>query len=260
MVITYGPPERLAGPVAPWTLSLNAAGELLVFQDNQGWAAVCLGNGGAATHLQTRDDPRMSAASNDNRHVAIANWESGGAAVWKVGNELPLSRLPIGRHGVVQFSPDGRFLAATPDGVTVWSTSDWKRVSSMHAEGSTPSGLGMAFSQDSRVLAVGQNNGVLGLFDPTNGKLWASLSGGELRTASTLAFSPDQRWLVASSFDESSPAQAWDLVALRAELARRKLDLPADVLRPGDTADAISEQLKVALEDDQMLVGSPAAN
>jgi hypothetical protein len=36
--------------------------------------------------------------------------------------------------------------------------------------------------------------------------------------------------------------------------------LPADVLRPGDTAAALSEQLKVILEDDQKLFGLPVAN
>lgn len=101
---------------------------------------------------------------------------------------------------------------------------------------------------------------MLGLFDPTNGKLWASLSGGDFRAASTLAFSPDQRWLVASSFDESSPTQVWDLAALRAELARRRIDLPADVLRPGDTPAALAEQLHVVLKDDQQLMGSSVAN
>ena len=260
IVITYGPPERLTGPIASWTLSLNISGELLVFQDDKGWASMCLTKGDAATRLQTRGDPRISAASNDNRHAAIANWESGGAAVWEVGHESPIAQLPIGRHGVLQFSPDGRLLAATPDGVTVWSASDWKLVSSLHAQGSTPSGLGMAFSPDSRVLAVGQNNGVLGLFDPATGKLWASLSSGDFRAASTLAFSPDQRWLVASSFDESSPAQVWDLAALRAELAKRRLDLPPDVLRPGAADAAPPVQLKVVLEDDQKLIGSPGAN
>ncbi|HVX61261.1 MAG TPA: WD40 repeat domain-containing protein, partial [Pirellulales bacterium] len=49
IVITYGPPERLTGPIASWTLSVNASGELLVFQDDKGWASVCLNEGGAAT-------------------------------------------------------------------------------------------------------------------------------------------------------------------------------------------------------------------
>ena len=77
-------------------------------------------------------------------------------------------------------------------------------------------------------------------------------------TASTLAFSPDQHWLVISSTDESSPTQVWDLVALRGELAKRGLDLPADVLRPADNAE-MSGPLQVELDDAGIFGHSPAA-
>ena len=162
--------------------------------------------------------------------MAIANWEAGGAAVWDVRSGSLLAELAVGRHGVVQFSPDGRLLAATPDGVTLWHTDDWRRISQLGAQGTTPAGLGIAFSPDSRVLAVGQINGVLGLFDPVTGDLWAGFSSGDYKPASTLAFSPDQRQLIAASTDERSPTQVWDLIAMRSELAARGLDLPADML------------------------------
>jgi serine/threonine-protein kinase len=259
-LVTFGPPERLTGPIAALTLNVNGPGDSLVFQDNSGWAVVRLDEHGGISRLQTRDDPRISAASNDGRYVAIANWEAGGAAVWSARSGALLTELAIGRHGVVQFSPDGRLLAATPDGVSVWTTGDWQRVSTLHAQGTTPAGLGMAFSPDSRVLAVGQINGVLGLFDPASGSLWASVSSGDFRGASTLAFSPDQRSLLALSSDERSPAQVWDLVALRRELTSRQLDLPADVLRTADAPTAPAGPLEVILEGDQLFGGSPAAN
>ena len=259
-VVTFGPPERLTGPIVALSLAVNASGESMVYQDDRGWAVVRMNENAAVSRLQTRDDPRVSAVSNDNRHVAIANWEAGGAAVWEVRSGSLLAELNIGRHGVVQFSPDGRLLAATPDGVTLWRTDDWHRISECRAQGSTPAGLGMAFSPDSRVLAVGQINGVVGLFDPDTGNLWASFSSGDFKSASTLAFSPDQRQLIASSTDEHSPAQVWDLVAMRSELAQRGLDLPAEVLRAAESPAGFEEQLDVLVNDEGISSGPSAAN
>ncbi len=253
-VVTFGRPDRLTGPIAGLTMGVNASGETIVFQDDRGWAVVGLSEDATVRRLQTRDDPRISAVSNDNRCVAIANWEAGGAAVWDIGSGSLLAELAIGRHGVVQFSPDGRLLAATPEGVTLWRTDDWRRISELHAQGTTPAGLGIAFSPDSRVLAVGQINGVLGLFDPLTGDLWASLSSGDFNSASILAFSPDQRWLIAASHDERSPAQVWDLVAMRSEIAKRGLDLPADVLRAAEVSTPFDEQLDVVMDDDQLFI------
>ena len=197
-----------------------------------------------------------SAVSTDNRYAAIANWQTGGAAVWDGKSGAHLADLAVGRTGVVQFSPDGRLLAVTPDGVTVWRTADWQRVGQLHAKGRTPDGLGIAFSPDSRVLAVGQVNGILGLFDPLTGKEWAHLSSRDLSVVSTMAFSPDQRWLIVSSLDERSPAQVWDLMAMRRELAARGLDLPTDVLRATVNPQSFQEHIDVVLDGGELFESS----
>ena len=139
-LVRFGPPERLNGSIVPTSMALNASGATVVFEDGIGWALLPLGGNSASTRLPTKHDPRKSAVSNDNRYVAIANWESGGVGIWDGTSGAHLADLTVGPHGVVQFSPDGRLLAASPDGVTLWRTSDWQRINELararnHADG-----------------------------------------------------------------------------------------------------------------------------
>jgi len=191
----------------------------------------------------------MAALSNDNRFVVLANWEMPGATVLDAHSAEKLANLPVGRHGAVQFSPDGQFLAATPDGVTLWHAGDWRQIANLHANGTTPAGLGTAFSPDSRVLAVGQVNGVLSFVDPRTGTELVHILHHELRVASNLAFSSDQRWLVTTPEDERSPSQVWDLRALRRDLQKRNLDWPADVLRVLASPVELNGELEVVIDD-----------
>ncbi len=242
--------KLLAGEIAdPTCLAVDSFGEMLMYQDEHGWAVKRLDKETDIVRLTTKYDPRTSAVSNDNRFAAIANWENPSASVWDAKSGKLLAELAAGPHGILQFSPDSRLLAATPDGVTLWRTSDWRRIAQLHAEGTTPTGLGIAFSPDSRVLAVGQNNGILALTDPLTGNELARLTRLDFSVASTIAFSPNQQTLVAASLDEHSPTLVWDLVAMRYELANRGLDLPAGMLRASECLDKVEEHFEVVFDD-----------
>ncbi len=248
-VVHFGSVERLAGLVEPLGLAVNAKGETLVIQDTSGWFVIHSGKNSARIRLEPKPDPRKSAVSDDNRYAAIAGWERGGATVWDATSGAKLADLGMGQHGVLQFSPDAQYLAATPDGVTLWRTSDWRRTSQLRLHGTTPAGLGIAFAPDSRVLAVGQVNGVVALVDPATGAEWARLSDRDVSVASIMSFSPDQRCLITSSVDQRSPAQVWDLTAMRRELRDRGLDWPADVLRAATSKESFEEQIEIVLDD-----------
>jgi WD40 repeat protein len=253
--VRFADAERLTGPVTPWTLGVNPSGQTLVFGDKKGWALQHRGNNRKTIRLQTELDPRLSAVSSDNRFVTVANWNLGGARVWNAESGAYIKDLAVGCCGIMQFSPDGKLLAATPEGVTLWNTSDWRRARELHARGTTPTGLSIAFSPDSRVLAVGQVNGVLALFNPLTGNEYARLPLWDSGT-SAIGFSPDQQWLVASSVKERSAAQVWDLVAMRRELSERGLDLPSDVLRPNAPTQNLGQSIEVVLDDKRILDGS----
>ncbi len=224
------------------------AGDTLLLVNPAGKFEVQHGDGTPATLLNPDGDPRKSAISNDGRYAAIASWESGGATVWNASSGAKLADLAVGRHGIMRFSPDGQFLAATPDGISLWHTGDWRRIASLHAQGTTPAGLGIAFSPDSRVLAIGQVNGVVSFVDPSTAAEWGHVAHGDLRSATFMAFSPDQRWLITSPADEHTCAGLEsDVLASGAPAAR--VDWPADVLRATTSPQPLDGEIEVVIED-----------
>jgi WD40 repeat protein/tRNA A-37 threonylcarbamoyl transferase component Bud32 len=247
--VRFGPAERLTDELDPTTFSAGAVGSLVAFADKTGWKSMRLDGSHDTVTLPTIHDPRKAAVSSDGKHVAIAHWFAGGVTVWDGISGQPLVDLAVGRLGDVAFSPDGRLLVSTPDGVRLWRTHDWRLASELHATGTTPHGLGFAFSRDSRVLAVGQPDGVLRLVDTASGADWARISIVDLSCASVLAFTPDHTRMIALSLDEQSPGWIWNLAAMRRELARRGLDWPANTLPV--TVESMSSALpmEVILDD-----------
>jgi hypothetical protein len=255
LLVRFGPPEKLASVRDPTTLSAGPIGSFIAFQDEVGWKSMRVDGSRESAALETRHDPRKSAVSGDGRHVAIAHWFAGGVGIWDAASGRPLVDLPAGPLGDLLFSPDGRLLALTPDGVRVWRTSDWRLAYELHARGATPNGLGIAFSRDSRALAVGQPDGVLRLVDAETGADWARISFAELSCASVLAFTPDHTRLIAFSLDEQSPGWIWNLAAMRRELARRGLDWAAEIL-PGYAGNSTPNilSMEVTVDDGTLLL------
>ncbi len=244
-LLRFGPPTQLHGPIAGFSLAMSPNAETMIFLDSAGWSLRRASSGKVLT-LQTAGDPRCAVVSKDNLFVAIANWEQPGATAWDAVTGERLAVLGIGQHGELEFSPDGRFLAATPDGVTLWSTANWQRLHQWKLNGTTPSGLNIAFSPDSSVLAVMQSNGILELLDTQSRQRLASLTGAQTGGFNMLTFSPDQRWLIAATSELES--QVWDLTTLRHELAPRGLDWPAEVLQPHTLGTPLPERLSVSLD------------
>lgn len=244
-LLKFGPPTQLHGPIDAFSLAVSANAGTMIFREAAGWS-LRESNCGKVLTLQTSGDPRCGDISNDNLFAAIANWNHPGATVWDAVTGERKTTLDIGRYGELKFSPDGRYLATTPDGVALWSTHDWQRIHQWKLNGTTPSGLNIAFSPDSHVLAVMQSNGILELMDTQSKQRLASLTGPQTGGFNMLTFSPDQRWLIAATSELES--QMWDLTALRRDLALRNLDWPAEVLQPLTLGTSPSGRLSVSLD------------
>lgn len=112
----------------------------------------------------------------DAKWVAFGSWYGYGVSIFNPDSGEQVAHLSTGLHAWPLFSPDQRLLATTPDGVRVWSTTDWQRVADVRARGDTASDLGITISPDSRMLAVGQPTGTTRLVDPITGLDWAVLT------------------------------------------------------------------------------------
>lgn len=249
-VVLFDSPERLTDSIVPWTLSINTSGQTMAYLSDDGTDWIVASDAAEKPFVVVPDDdPRMACVSDDNRYVAIAGWERGGAGVWDAQSGQKLAQLKAGVHAVPLFSPDGKFLATSPNGVELWRTGDWKLLHRVGAAGTTPAGLGMAFSPDSRVLAVANVSGPIDLVDPATGRQWGSLASREPTTSALLEFSHDQRWLIASPTDERTSCQVWNIEELRKALVERGLDWPAEVLQAGDSEPDFEEHLEIRIED-----------
>ena len=97
------------------------------------------------------------------------------------------------------------------------------------AHGTTSSGLLLAFSPDSSMLAVCQPDMITRLVDPNTGNDWAELRRTGSRNGA-LRFTPDQTQFVEMAFGDRAAPCIWRMAEIRRELALRGLDWPADVL------------------------------
>jgi WD40 repeat protein len=226
----FGPPESLSGPLGDVEISISRDGNLVAVNASTGWQIHRLGDSNQVTRLPWKKDIRGISVSPDGKSVSLANWRDAGVEVWSTSNVRRIVDLPAGRNGRPLFSPNGRWLAATPDGVRLWHVADWRPGPKVHSRGDTPSGLGIAFSPDSKVLAVSQPDEITRLVDPETGIDWAELRRPDALPSPFLAFTPDQSRLIEAPWGRGTP-RIWDLTAIRRQLARLGLDWPADVLK-----------------------------
>jgi WD40 repeat protein len=141
--------------------------------------------------------------------------------------------------------------------VQIWRTKDWTLAHQLNAQGTTPHGLGIAFSADSRMLAVGEPNGEVRLVDPSSGLDLARISYPAPQASAILCFTRDQRQLIAMPSDRRAPARLWNLAALREALRKYHLDWPRDSAEANAAGHVDSAPVKVKWLDGGWLSTSP---
>jgi len=157
------------------------------------------------------------AISPDGRWLVTSTWKGRGIRLWDVAKRKPVRDLAseVG-SATPAFSPDGRWLAVS-DGTSyfLWEVSTWKlthEIAREHPDG-WPGPI--AFSHDSRLLAVPHTRYVAQVIDPETGRTLAILEPTTAKTLSDHAFSPDGRYLATS---EAENIQLWDLTAIHDRL------------------------------------------
>src|SRR5262249_20940302 len=132
--------------------------------------------------------------------------------------------------------------------IKLWDPNTGQRVGRVPAEGSlTGQGMAMAFSADSKLLAIAVHKGQISFWDPATGKQAGSLDAkgaGGYESIYYLRFAPGGRTLVSMGFGREDKEHIchWDL-------ATRTLSRRVDVPKRGGT---------VVLSEDGQTVAAPA--
>ena len=161
--------------------------------------------------------------SPDGKLLAV-HYECGVAAVFDAQSLTQITALGDGRGAsecasFVTFSPDGKLLAyGNRYTVNLWSTVNHTNVGDPEMDIINPDDVGqvesIAFSPDSRFLAIGDRSKQVVLWDISTRKVRARLKGHD-GWVSAIAFSPDGKTLYSGSVDQI--VKLWDLSSLRSD-------------------------------------------
>jgi len=139
----------------------------------------------------------------DGRWVATGT-DDGTLRFWDVHSGQQRKSLGVDPAATSVVSPNGHWLATgggetNPSSVELWDLETEQMLHQMSVgsvRGCLPDPPVVAFSPDSRLLAIGDGYGRIGVWDVVEGQiLWQFLPGQQVQGA---AFSPDGSWLAAS--------------------------------------------------------------
>jgi WD40 repeat protein len=213
----------LGGPTDnPGTVAFDRTGRLLI-----------IGSGlrppdGSGVHVQVRDvetgrqvgetidDGDGPAALSPDGELIAGSDAEGGLGVWRRDDGAEVASVALGAYPQlrdVAFSPDGDLLAAsysTDEGyaVAVLRTSDYEQVEApLVLDGIEP--LALAFRADGEVLAIGDAEGDVWIYDMTTGEPIGQPMKGHTNTVTSVAFSPDGDQLLTGAADDT--ARVWNV-------------------------------------------------
>jgi eukaryotic-like serine/threonine-protein kinase len=214
-LVRIGPPTSLL-PSRGEEIGSSSDGRVIISPQGTGALVLDLDHPKRPIPLVPHDDVRYTAVSPDGEWAATGSHWHTKVKIWAARVGTLVTELPIETGSIVGFSPDGKWLAATGGGLSLWAVGSWK-------PGKQIGGGYFAFSPDSHLLAVEMGQGVVRLVSPNSGQEYARLADPNQERARRLCFSPDGTQLVALTQDSQS-LHIWDLRSIREQLADLGLD------------------------------------
>jgi serine/threonine protein kinase/WD40 repeat protein/Tfp pilus assembly protein PilF len=226
----YGPPQWFHGKTNGDRHGSSADAQVVAIPQYYRGALVLHRDGQRLLHLGNQDDVRNCAVSPDGCWVVTGSHslrQGVGAKVWDAREGRLVKDLPVSGLCTVRFSPDGRWLlTSSSEGPRLWKVGTWEEGPKLG--GTRLNALG-AFTQDSKLLAVGDKPGVVRLVAPDSGSEIARLTAPEPVRLQPCCFTPDATQLVVVGL-ETMTLHIFNLRALRAGLDELGLDWDAPPL------------------------------
>jgi serine/threonine protein kinase/WD40 repeat protein len=225
----YGPPQRTFGTIQQNELGTSTGVRVVAVPDFSRGALVFHRDSKRLLRLGPQEDVRFCAVSPDGLWVATGSHslrEGAGAKVWDARTGDHVKDVPVGGQCRVQFSPDGKWLLTTSGGFHLWAVGSWEQGPNLAGNPLNPLG---AFSCDGKLIALGNEPGVVRLQVTDTGAEVARLTAPERVSLSPCCFTPDGTQLLAIG-KEDWAVYVFDLRALRAGLAELDLDWDAPSL------------------------------
>ncbi|WP_050514894.1 hypothetical protein [Streptomyces rimosus] len=187
-------------------------------------------------------------------HTLAIGASDGAVRLWDLENEevrTIIGRPTAGATTSVEhtrpfaFSPDGRWLATSHNGVRLWDAATGQPHASF--TGSTKNVTSVMFAPGGRSLAGGSVDGTVRLWNVASGKVQATLTGHSARVG-TVVFSPDGQTLASGSDDTT--VRLWNVTTqnLRATLTGHSARVRTAAFSPdGQTLASGSDDTTVRL-------------
>lgn len=179
---------------------------------------------GRARQLHIRTS-RAVAVSQNARWAAVPDNAGQHVTIWDCTSGQVRTNLPASGAEQVWFSPDSAWLiAAVENGYATWQTDTWKPASLWEAHLDSGDPGEVAFSDDSRLVAVRVERETFRLLSFPDGRELVTLKPPLVLPVRSACLSPDgsRLWLLATGYRVFE----WNLAQLRVELAKLGLDWP----------------------------------
>jgi eukaryotic-like serine/threonine-protein kinase len=223
--VGLGPPQKIACGLESWRmLDLSRDGRTLLAESRYQDEAVILHLHATPPHRVRLTAPHLVnvALSPDGKWAAASSELGKNVKIWNVEMGKLAVELPTVHSALIRFSPDNRWLVTNtgPD-VCIWEVDGWRRRHEIPTNSGGCSGI--AFTSDSRLVAVGLWGIGMQLIDVETGQAVATLEAVQKPPAHVdLNFSADDGLLAAAVDNEGFCV--WDMRAIRQRLAALGLD------------------------------------